>query len=317
MRITVAAALVAICVLPCPAQQAPDPNFKFANPAPAFEAGQGPAVCIDEAHYNFHTAGGRYASFAEVAHGDGYRVEPFKEKFTAESLKPCRVMVIANATAAENEKDWAYPHGSAFTRDEINAMFLWLQGGGSLLLIVDHSPMPGASAGLGAMLGAALVDGYANLNTGEDPPDVFSGDSGGLRLHAITNGRNEKERVTAVATFTGSAFKPSWDFDLLLVLPPDAMNVFHWSLSLGAAAPPRREWPRFSVGGWAQGAARTLGKGRVVILGEAAMCSAQIAGPDKWTMGMNHPKAAQNAQFCLNTVRWLSGVLEPPPSGAH
>jgi hypothetical protein len=46
-----------------------------------------------------------------------------------------------------------------------------------------------------------------------------------------------------------------------------------------------------------------------VFLGEAAMCSAQLAGPQRGPMGMNHPWAPQNPQFCLNTVRWLTRVL--------
>ena len=74
---------------------------------------------------------------------------------------------------------------------------------------------------------------------------------------------------------------------------------------------PQAEWPVLDIAGWWHAGARTLGKGRVVLLGEAAMCSAQLAGPERWTMGMNHPKAAQNAQFCLSSVRWLTGVLEP------
>ncbi|MCH7766830.1 MAG: hypothetical protein IH916_09770, partial [Acidobacteria bacterium] len=45
-------------------------------------------------------------------------------------------------------------------------------------------------------------------------------------------------------------------------------------------------------------------------LGEAAMCTAQVSGPERRPMGMNHPKAPQNAQFCLNVVRWLSGLLD-------
>ena len=51
-------------------------------------------------------------------------------------------------------------------------------------------------------------------------------------------------------------------------------------------------------------------KGRVVFLGEAAMCTAQVSGAEKNPMGMNHPGANQNAQFCLNVVHWLDGVLE-------
>lgn len=304
--------LSALAGLRAGAQQVPDADFRFENRNPAYEAGQGPVVCIDEAHFNFHTAEGRYKSFADLLRGDGYAVQPFKSAFTAESLAACRVMVIANALSEQNREDWAYPHASSFTRDEIVAMFNWVRGGGALLLIADHSPFAGAAADLGAMLGAAFVDGYVNVSPkGNQFPDVFSIGGGGLGAHAITKGRSETEAVTQVGTFTGSAFVLAQGFEPLLVLPPEATNVFVWRQSLGQAAPPSEEWPRVSVAGWSQGAARTLGKGRVVILGEAAMCSAQLAGPDKRTMGMNHPRAAQNAQFCLNTVRWLSGVLEP------
>lgn len=312
MRRIIAVLLLAVLVgLRAAAQQVPDPNFRSANPSPAYQVGKGPVVCIDEAHFNFHTAEGRYKSFADLLRGDGYIVQPSKSAFTAESLAACRVMVIANASSEQNREDWAYPHVSSFSRDEIVAMFNWIRGGAALLLIADHSPAAGAAADLGAMLGAALVDGYAVLNLPGDLPDVFTAANGGVQAHAITKGRNEEESISEVGTFTGSAFMPSQDFQPLLVLPTSAVNLFRWDQSLGEAAPPRREWPQFSVAGWSQGAARTLGKGRVVILGEAAMCSAQLGGPEKFTIGMNHPKAAQNAQFCLNAVRWLSGVLEP------
>ena len=53
-----------------------------------------------------------------------------------------------------------------------------------------------------------------------------------------------------------------------------------------------------------------VGKGRVAIFGEAAMFSAQLAGPEKVPMGMNNPVAKQNPQFLLNVMRWLSGLLQ-------
>jgi hypothetical protein len=62
--------------------------------------------------------------------------------------------------------------------------------------------------------------------------------------------------------------------------------------------------------GWLQGAALRVGKGRVVVLGEAAMFSAQLAGPQRVPMGMNSPVARQNAQLLLNTIHWLSGILD-------
>src|SRR5262245_30118785 len=56
------------------AQQVPDLTYKPPLPRPAYEAGKGPRVAIDEAHHNFHTAGGRYKPFADLLRRDGYRV---------------------------------------------------------------------------------------------------------------------------------------------------------------------------------------------------------------------------------------------------
>ena len=49
---------------------------------------------------------------------------------------------------------------------------------------------------------------------------------------------------------------------------------------------------------------------RVAVFGEAAMFSAQLAGPDKRQMGMNAPIASKNPQFLLNVMHWLSGKLK-------
>jgi hypothetical protein len=58
----------------------------------------------------------------------------------------------------------------------------------------------------------------------------------------------------------------------------------------------------------------TFGKGRLVVLGEAGMFSAQIAtlvdGDRKFDMkfGMN-VEGTDDRQFALNVVHWLSGLL--------
>jgi len=291
-------------------QQVPDPNFKFANPNPAFAEGKGPVVCIDEAHNNFHTAGGRYQSFADVLRGDGYVVKASTGKFTRETLDACAVMTIANAIGDANVEDWAYPHSSAFSKDELNALYAWIKEGGALLLIVDHAPMAGAADDLGALLGVAMFNGYARGNRDGAPPDTFTLADGTLKPHPILAGRNEEEAISAIATFTGHPFHASRDFKPLMVFGPGA--VANTIPLHNFPKMPQEEWPTLEIAGWWHGGTRMLGKGRVVLLGEAAMCSAQLAGPDKWTMGMNHPKAAQNAQFCLSTVRWLTGVLDPP-----
>jgi hypothetical protein len=80
----------------------------------------------------------------------------------------------------------------------------------------------------------------------------------------------------------------------------------------GEAKP--EEYPRFAVAGWLQGGVRRVAAGRVALLGEAAMCSAQWAR-QRIPMGMNMPFAGQNARFCLNAVHWLSGLLDGGGAG--
>jgi hypothetical protein len=64
-----------------------------------------------------------------------------------------------------------------------------------------------------------------------------------------------------------------------------------------------------SAAGRSQGLAFPFGKGRVVVMGEAAELSAQVYGVDE-KMGMNVP-GIDNRQMALNILHWLSGLLEP------
>ncbi|MGH9862563.1 MAG: hypothetical protein ACRD35_03990 [Candidatus Acidiferrales bacterium] len=335
MKRALAVVFLVAMALASRAQQVADTDFHFKNPKPAYAAGAGPQVCIDEAHHNFHTAEGRYKPFAELLRSDGYRVTGSSAAFSPESLKVCRVLVIANAVGAENAEDWSLPHPSAFAREEINALVPWIHSGGALLLIVDHAPWPGAARDLGAALGVLMVDAYAR--PGPDPASdwaVFGAvreeqwkegakaegvpfenfrsalaHPGSLAPHAILQGRSAEERVDSVVTFTGHAFYPSSKVQPLLVFAPTAVAQVALDWNFGEAS--ANQGAEFSVGGWLQGAALRLGEGRAVILGEAAMCTAQRAGPEKSPFGMNSPEAPENAQFCLNVVRWLSGLLEP------
>jgi hypothetical protein len=68
--------------------------------------------------------------------------------------------------------------------------------------------------------------------------------------------------------------------------------------------------PRIPAVGLLQGAVVRHGQGRVAAFGEAAMFSAQLAGPKKTPMGMNDPTAGQNYRFALNLLHWLSGRLD-------
>ena len=285
------------------AQQVADTSFKPPIPDPAHRLGRGPVVLLDEAHYNFHTAEGRYKPFSELLRRDGYVVKASRLKFSRASLRGGRILVIANPLAERNRTDWSLPTPSAFSEEEVEAVRDWVKGGGSLLLIADHMPFPGAAGTLASAFGIRFSNGYARDEKGQGPM-LFKLSDGSLKEHQITRGRADAERVTSVATFTGSAFQVEGDAQPLLVLGPSVS-----SFMTSVAGQITDVTPRIPVGGWYQGAVIRFGKGRVGVFGEAAMFSAQLAGPNRGPMGMNAPIAAQNPQFLLNVMHWLSGSL--------
>ncbi len=289
------------------AQQAADSSFRPEIARPAFATGKGPTIALDEAHHNFHTTTGRYRPFAELLRRDGYVVVPSKEPFSSTALQNVRVLVIANALHARNggaTADWSLPTPSAFTSDEISALKTWVSAGGALFLIADHMPFPGAAQELLAAFGFTISNGFAQ-DAAAESRITFSRSNALLADHAIVRGRSSAEKIDAVMSFTGSAFRG----------PPGATSVL--TLPAGSISrEPAVAWkfddktPSTNVGGWSQGAVMAFDKGRLAIFGEAAMFSAQVSGSKKSPMGMNAPEAKQNVQFLLNLVHWLSGVLE-------
>src|SRR5687768_8107108 len=99
---------------------------------PAYAEGTGPVVGIDEAHLN-NIADGRWVPLVKLLRKDGYRVRPFKSKFTPEALKQVDVLLVANALSERNKPDWkpgqpegenkwALPTYSAFEASEVDAL---------------------------------------------------------------------------------------------------------------------------------------------------------------------------------------------------
>jgi hypothetical protein len=290
------------------AQQVSDTAFRPPITNPAHAKDRGPVLLIDEAHHNFHTASGRYLTFANLARADGYRVRGSTQPWSAGVLTSdsARILVVANAVHADNEPGarWRRPIKPAFTPDEIRVVRSWVEQGGSLLLIADHMPMAGAAMELGAAFGIYFIDGFA-LDTARQGPTVFRRSDGSLGSHAITNGRTRAERIDSVASFTGSAFREDVSLDTLMVLPRTTMILapevaWQFNDTTTVKIPGSRAL---------QGAVRKVGRGRVAVFGEAAMFSAQLGGAQRTPMGMNHPMAKQNAQFALNVLHWLSGDL--------
>ena len=288
------------------AQQVPDPDFKPRIEKPAYAEGKGPVVMIDEAHFNFHTASGRYRSFAELLRRDGYVVQASKKKFGKESLNAGKILVIANALSKRNAQNWNPPFDPSFTDEEVTAVREWVSQGGALMMMVDHFPMPATAGKLAEAFGVRFHNGYAVDPQAPPGPLLYTRADKSLADHPITRGRTEKERVDSVATFTGSAFQIDGGDPVLTFLGSEAISY----APEASGRPHDKDTPRVPIKGWHQGVVMKVGKGRVAIFGEAAMFSAQLAGPQKRPMGMNAPVAKQNTQFLLNVLHWLSGLLE-------
>jgi hypothetical protein len=301
MKHVASVCLLVLCLfVAAGAQQLADPEFNTSVEKPAYNK-NGPRVLFDEAHHNFHTTEGRYKPFVDLLLNDGYRIVRNREPFTKASLSSFKVLVIANALGAE-EMDDTGADASAFTEEECAAVQEWVKGGGSLLLIADHAPFGGAAAALGNRFGVDMSKGftYDPQNSAEKSPSqlIFSRDNKLLMTHPITEGREQNERLNRVVSFTGQSLKGPEDSVAVLKLADTAKDT-----------PNREADSSVSAAGRAQALAFKHGKGRVVIQGEAAMLSAQIAGANKRPMGMNVP-GNDNKQYALNVMHWLSGLLK-------
>ena len=279
--------------------QTSDPLFDAVVAAPAFR-GHGPRVLFDDGHRNFHRSDGRYAPFVTLLRNDGCVVTSNMNAFERGSLKPYDVLVIANA---EGETTGA----PAFTAEEVEAVGAWVEGGGALLLIADHSPFGRAANALSERFGVSMLDAHLKDETHHDPtlPGpfflLFTRENGLLGEHPITRGLNR------VVTFGGQALRVHAPAELLLRLSPDARIVR--DLKQPAVTEPAGADAAHAV-------ALTRGKGRAVIIGEAAALTAQVItgdgakpfGVKELRFGMSR-EDIDNKQFALNIVRWLARAL--------
>lgn len=285
------------------AQQEGATNFIPTVGETAFAEVSGPVILIDEAHHNYHTAEGRYGTFAEFLRKHHCTVLPSTQPVSLPVLSAADIFVIANAQGERNvdEKHWCHPIDSAFTAEEIDDLAAWVRDGGSLFLIVDHMPFPGAIDNLAQRFGISFSNGFAWYEGRSARGMMFTRMHDAVRSHWITDTPLDGRRVDSVVTFTGSAFRIEGEHHPLLVfgarifsVEPDTAWVFHDNT------------PRINVEGWRQGAALEFGRGRIVVFGEAALFTAQVSGANRMPMGLNAPGGENAAPLLVNIIRWLA-----------
>lgn len=288
------------------AQQDSDSNFDASVDHPAYaSASAAPNVLFDEAHQNFHTTQGRYKPFVDLISNDGYRVVPNRQIFQSKSLANYAVLIISNATSRQAGK-------SAFSEAECDVVQNWVRSGGSLLLIADHKPYGSGAKNLAARFGVEMHNTFTvdlshfDRRSGVPSFLLFKRENGLLTDHPITQGRNPQERLNQVMTFTGQSLSVPANGQALLRLSNSAIDLKERPQSLAMV----RTNQGISAATRAQGVALSFGQGRVVILGEAAMISAQRVQSSEGAslIGMNY-SGLDNRQFALNLMHWLSRLL--------
>ena len=310
--------ILSVLTLAAPAvaqEQMGDPSFRPTVARPAY-AGEGPLIQLDAAHGSVQTIGGRYSGFAALVRADGYRIRAGEQKLDQPgALDGVDVLVISNAVRpADGSPD-------AFTPAEIAALDAWVRAGGSLLLAADHAPYGSANETLGRALGVGMGKGYAfRFENGRITSQMtFSSQAGTLGDHPILRGRDASETVSRVRSFTGQSLSGPPGSTVLMALRPDdheAANVqvlgqinsrVEGDPSIRDAVLVELARPALP----AQGLAFEHGRGRVVVLGEAGMLTAQVvkfpadSGREDMVFGLQTP-GHDDQQFALNLLHWLS-----------
>jgi hypothetical protein len=277
-----------------------------------------PHVLFDEGHYNVHTAAGTYRPLADLLRNDGYVVESTRQSIQPDVLAGHDVLVVANALGLGGAMQAVANNlrlervidltGSAFSNAECEWIADWVRSGGSLLLVADHAPAGEAATELAARFGVGMSNWFAEDERHHDPETdnpaflVFSRENGLLIDHAITRGRTPDERIDKVITFTGQALRPPQGAAAFLELATSAREY-----------PYRRssEAEGRSAAGLAQGIALEAGRGRVVVLGEAAAITSQIVrdSHNALYLGMGRP-GCDDRQLALNIMHWLTHALD-------
>ncbi len=284
--------------------QSADDQFDASVARPAFTQ-KHPSILFDEAHHNFHTAAGLYKPFVTLITNDGCRVTSNHKPFTKDLLESHHILVIANASGGL-KADGGDPANPAFTAVECQAVEEWVKQGGALLLITDLYPYGAAAQNLAKRfrvdMSQALTIDPRNSMARAPANLIFARANGLLGDHPITSGRGSSEQVNSVVTYSGQS----------LMGPPGSAGF----LLLGDTAMDRSPVDNslISAAGRAQGVAFIHGKGRVVVLGEAAVLTAQVDQEGR-PFGMG-ASGTDNRQLALNIVHWLSGLTAVNPRAA-
>jgi hypothetical protein len=296
--------------------QEPEPPISSKSGGRSLESSIGSVIAFDEGHNNIIEDYSLFGLMEEYLSAAGFVVRQHLGTFTLESLDGIHILHIANAVAPENQNNWSLPTPSAFTPEEIEVLYNWVNDGGSLLMVIDHMPFGGSFEDLagafdievsnGFAVDERFLSGYSNKLIGEAGYLVSRRTDGTLVNHPILDDTEPYGRIELLATDAGSAFRlPAHAFSLI-TFGPNILSLepeVSWEFDSGTA--------RRRVTGWSQAGVIEVGKGHVAVLGDNFLFIAPaFLAPPLWDDEKSAKFGIHNAQFTLNLLHWLSGHLE-------
>jgi hypothetical protein len=265
-----------------PSELTVDDAFDAPIGKPAFRAGKGPDVVVDEKHRNVVSLQTYFGPVGRFLRKDGYSVASGIEAFTPRGLAKTRVLVIANAQGAEGSPEGA----SAFSDAEIAAVEAWVTKGGGLLLIADRAPFGGPARALARAFKVTLDDNTILRKGGDGKPD------GVLTIDVASDGEKTHPVFTGVSTVV-YVVGESLDGPGPILRAPK--GTYSGPTNQAAGGP--------SSAGKPIVLAFSHGAGRVVVIGDAGIASAFGSRGGATHRGISE---ADNALFVRNTLRWLA-----------
>lgn len=281
--------------------QNPDTGYRFANSSPVFKSGSGPSIGFS-AHNSKYVQNGLHGALAKLAAEDGFQAADVQG---ATPGRQAIFVLINNYLPSFGDHSPMEPP-SAFSPAEIEAIRVWVEAGGSLLILADHAPLGGGASALAAAFGFTILNGWAAderaAQAGIDETEIEFAPGAGLATdHAVTNGNTGRKPIQRFHAFGGQAFIPPPQAATLLRIPQGWSAIFSFGLEPAAL----KSAPRIDASGMAQGAVLEYGKGRIAVFAEAGGFSAQF-GRGGRRHGFNTPEGADNPEFVLAVLRWLA-----------
>jgi hypothetical protein len=282
-----------------------DPAFDASVEQPAYEMSKGPVILLDGAHHNFFIKWDFIEPFARLAKADGYRPIVGQQTLSPAYLQAFDIVMIITALPFEFTSKTEVTTEKTFTDAEIDALYEWVEAGGSLLVFSEHAPFDQAinpllqRFGISTSVGTIADPVHFDKVLGRPGWIEFSRKNGLLNPdHPIANGRNKTESINSVVSFGGSALEGA-AYANLLRLSPTAENRQH-ATGVGPDGM-----------GDSQALAGTVGSGKVLAFGDSNGFTAMVFKEQDGSanaLGMNTAHHDWR-QFVLNSLHWLSGIL--------